>query len=104
MFFRFYNDVEYDNFSFRGWKPAVSWCIRENLELLIQQPVKFYLNDPGLPLNNCTREGNPNFIKDLCKIDHTFAVVTSEVMPLERAFAPFYATKLRTFTQTDITD
>jgi len=75
---RFYNDVEYDNFSFRGWKPAVSWVIRENLDLLIQQPVKFLLNDPGLPLNNCTREGNPNFIKDLCKIDHTFALLTSE--------------------------
>ena len=83
MFFRFYNDVEYDNFSFRGWKPAVSWVIRENLDLLIQQPVKFLLNDPGLPLNNCTREGNPNFIKDLCKIDHTFALLTSEVMQLD---------------------
>jgi len=78
---RFFNDVEFDNFSFRGWKPALAWAIRDNMDQLIKQPVKFYLDDPGHPFKNCTKRGDPNFVTGLERIEHTLAMISSDENP-----------------------
>ena len=69
---RFFNGVEFDNYSFIGWKPALQWVVKENLDLFIQHSVTFYLDETGgMDFERCNVVGDDMYVQNLDKIDCT---------------------------------